>query len=172
MKLVVRFKCVVLIVLASVCFSAKAQDYKTLLKLSAGTAYNASVKILTGFENGYEFTLGYNKEKYMMEALRVFQVPAFPEGNSKLFLSRGFGAHVSYNTQYCLHNFFFNRQPYMVKDKFFTVGIDGYIGMEYRMLSHPFVLSFDWRPCFEMFGPKHFEVNVYNVGVGIAYTIN
>jgi len=150
--------------------SIQAQDYKQAIKLKGLSPWGISYKILTGFENGYEVSYLNLHNAISATALRIFQEPLAPKLSSKWFLCYGFGAHASLYNSYTTYN------PYTPFDKpqhydktYVAMGADGYVGIEYRFLKHPFIVSADFVPNFEFFGPNYFKVNMNNLCGGIAY---
>jgi hypothetical protein len=148
----------------------KSQDYKQAIKIKGLSPWGASYKILTGFENGYEISYLHFNHAIGVSTLRIFQEPLLPKLSSKWFLCYGFGAHASYHYSYTTYNPFtpFD-EPKQYDKNFVTMGADGYVGIEYRFLKHPFIVSADFVPNFEFFGPNYFKVNMNNLCAGLAY---
>ncbi len=152
---------------------AWSQDYQQTVKLSNGKYWGVSTKYLTSFESGYEGHFQWNSNEVRSTLIRLYQTPAFPERSSKWFFCYGYGAHVAWYHKYSIYNIFTPFDPPRKHLKhFLSVGADAYIGLEYRFLKHPFVLSFDLMPNFEFFGPRYFRINSNSVALGIAYVIN
>ena len=152
--------------------TAGAQDYEQVIKGKTGAFWGGSYKYLTEFESGYELLFHSNKNGFNVTGLRVYQQPAFPERSSKWFLCYGFGSHASFYNKYSIYNPFEPFDPPRVHNKeFVSIGFDGYAGLEYRFLKHPFILSIDFIPNFEVFGPDYFRVNTNNLCLGLAYVI-
>jgi hypothetical protein len=150
--------------------NAKAQDYKHAIKIKGFSPFGVSYKWLTGFEKGYEVSYHMMNNGRNVTGLRVFQTPLIPKKSDRWFVSYGYGTHMSYYWNYTVYNPFTPFDPPHHYDKnFMAVGLDGYVGVEYRILKHPFLLSIDFIPNFEFFGPKYFKVNNNNLTAGIAY---
>lgn len=149
---------------------AKAQDYAHAIKLKGFLPMGVSYKYLNGFEKGYEAVYQNLDHGHSLTALRIMQTPAFPKLSDKWFVCYGYGAHVSLYTQHRRRNpFRMFAPPYVSHRTFVSTGLDGYVGIEYRVLKHPFVISADFIPNFEFFGPDFFRVNVGSTTVGLAY---
>lgn len=160
-----------IIVLLFVIFSAGAQDYKYSIKIKPPAQFGISYKWLNGFEKGYELMLGKISNGYNFTVLRVYQNPAFPRISDKWFICYGFGSHVSAYDSYSIDNPF---KPFdssnNYKRSFISVGFDGYAGLEYRFLKHPFTLNIDYIPNFEALGPNYFRVNCYlTFGLAVVF---
>lgn len=150
--------------------SVKAQDYNQAFKLKGFSPWGISYKILTGFENGYEFSYQKLRNSHSLTSLRIYQEPLVPKLSSKWFLCYGFGAHATLYNAYSTYNPFtpFDKAHHYDKT-FVAMGLDGYAGIEYRFLKHPFIVSADIIPNFEFFGPNFFKVNMNSFCTGIAY---
>jgi hypothetical protein len=165
----VYFKSYLLFFLFLVVVSAHSQDYERAIKVKGFPGLGVSYKHLTAFERGYELTLHTTEEWDSFTYMRIFQLPAFPIISDKWFLCYGYGSHVSLYRSYAIYNPF---KPFDAPRKynrpFVSMGFDGLIGFEYRMLKNPFVFSVDINTNFEFFGPNYFRVNNFST-VGIAY---
>ncbi len=147
----------------------QAQDYQQAIKIIpfSGVAY----KKLTGFEKGYEISFNKITHGYKLTGLRVYQEPAFPRKSDKWFVCYGFGSHVSLYESYSIYNPFRPFDPARRYSRsFVSCGLDGYVGLEYRFLKHPFTINIDYIPNFEFMGPDYFRVNNYiNIGLAVVF---
>ncbi len=151
-------------------FAIKAQDYEHAVKAKGLSPLGISYKFLNGFERGYEIMLMKHNHGYSLNGLRIYHTPVIPRKSSKWFFCYGYGAHVSIYNQYSIYNPFRPFDPPRNPSRpFVSVGMDGYAGVEYRFLKHPFILSFDCIPNFEMFGPDFFRVTFDNTSFGFSY---
>lgn len=150
--------------------SLTAQDYQNAIKLKPFNGPTISYKMMTEFEKGYEIILSRPSHGYAITGLRLYHTPLVPKKSSKWFVYYGFGAHVALYHQYKAQNPFRLFDPPRTYSRMFgTFGLDGCVGLEYRFLKHPFVLSMDMIPNFEVFGPEYFRVNFESGSMGIAY---
>jgi hypothetical protein len=60
------------------------------------------------------------------------------------------------------------KTKYPTRDAGMSVGIDGVIGLDYKLEGVPLNLSFDWQPSFNIIGYNYFEGGWG--GLGIRYT--
>ncbi len=73
----------------------------------------------------------------------------------------GPGAHVGfYNTKW--------NNDYPSRNDGVAIGIDGVIGLDYKISGAPINVSFDWQPSFNIIGYNYFEGGWG--GIGIRYT--
>ena len=74
----------------------------------------------------------------------------------------GPGAHIGfYNTKYAT--------DYPTRQNGVDFGIDGVIGLDYKIKGAPIDISFDWQPSFNLIGTNNFEGGWG--GLGIRYTL-
>ena len=73
----------------------------------------------------------------------------------------GPGAHVGfYNTAWA--------KDYPSRETGVTIGVDGVLGLDYKIKGAPLNLSFDWQPSFNLVGYSYFEGGWG--GLGLRYT--
>lgn len=51
----------------------------------------------------------------------------------------------------------------------FTMGIDGVIGLEYKILSIPLAFSIDYKPCLNFVGKTGFHAADFGLGIKVAF---
>lgn len=166
-----KLKYIATLLLMAQLASVHSQDYKKSVKIRPVDNYGLSFKQLTGFENGYEISLSKIEYVYRLGALRVFQKPAWPLKSDKLFFCYGYGVHLSAGDGYDIYNPFkpFSK-PRKYNRTYLSAGLDGYAGLEYRLLKHPLTLNLDYVPNFEFFGPAYFRSNhVLAAGISVVF---
>ena len=74
----------------------------------------------------------------------------------------GPGAHIGfYNTKYTT--------DYPSRQSGVDLGIDGVIGLDYKIKGAPIDLSFDWQPSFNLIGTNYFEGGWGGLGIRYAF---
>nr|WP_321409185.1 hypothetical protein [uncultured Carboxylicivirga sp.] len=153
------------------CLTVKSQDYTNALKLSAGDYWGVTYKRMFSQEKGFSGSFQFNSSGIQLTGLRVFHTPAFPDKSSQWFIGYGYGAHLSYRTKVESRNVFRPFAPPIINEgNFISPGFDGYLTLEYRFLKYPFILSADFIPGFEFFGPDFFRLNMNNFSLSAAFT--
>ncbi|WP_066631113.1 hypothetical protein [Labilibacter marinus] len=154
------------------CSNAKGQDYKNLVSLKTGVYTGFNYKRLLPNETAFSAQLGFRDGGITLNAYRTFHQLAFPKKqNYQLFLFYGYGAHFRYYTRYKRNNPFKPWRPTNeYRGNYFAAGLDGIIGLEYRFLKYPFVISTDINPNFEFGGATAFKVNMDLISIGLGYT--
>lgn len=151
--------------------TANGQDYQHAVKIKPFGELCISYKRITGFEKGYEVMLSDLENGYSVTGLMVHHTPVLPRKSSKWFFTYGYGAHTGLFHQYEVYNPFrpFD-PPREINRRYVALGLDGSAGVEYRMLRHPFLFSWDVNPNIEFLGPDVFRVNIYsNLGVAFVF---
>ncbi|MCW3804967.1 hypothetical protein [Plebeiibacterium marinum] len=149
----------------------KAQDYKTLIAYKNGAGPGFMAKKLLPNESAFSAQIIFKQGGFTLGAFRTFHEVAFPKKNSQYFFYYGYGTHFRYYREYTSKNIFKPFRPGMKRrGNYVALGLDGILGIEYRFLKYPFVLSTEFNPNFELGGANYFKVNLNMFTAGIAYT--
>ncbi|TLX76483.1 hypothetical protein E9993_06230 [Labilibacter sediminis] len=153
------------------CSSLKAQDYKNMVAFRTGVSNGFMYKRLLPNETAFAGQLTFRDQGVTISGQRLFHQLAFPDKSYKWFLYYGYGAHFRYYTRYFHSNPF---KPFRPQQKYegnyFALGFGGMVGLEFRFLKYPFVISSDISPNFEFGGAYSFKVNLDMVSINLAYT--
>lgn len=150
---------------------AVSQDYKHSVSGQTGAYWGICYKRVLENESAYRGSLLFKHGGLLLSGVRMFHKPLVPQKNSQLFYYYGYGAHMAYASSYYSYNVFKPFRPAsQYRGSFFTAGMDGLVGVEYRFLKHPFVVAVDFQPNFEFFGPTYFKLNIDQVEASVAFT--
>lgn len=116
---------------------------------------------LSGRSKGLQLTLMY--EKYL--PMRVGTLDNF-------YFYSGMGGHVGYQKDNEI-----NKVPtgvaqsdfYYTEEDYFEIGIDGIVGIEYRILSIPLSINVDLKPFVSYVGFEKLEGDFWDGSVGVKY---
>lgn len=120
--------------------------------------------LLSGRNEGIQLTVNYLKHSQMEFAF-----------NQNFYVYYGVGGHIGMERfndikktivpqpEGSIPTFIFEDQNY------FTMGIDGMLGLEYRWLSVPITLSFDVKPYFNFIGMRYTEIKFWDAGFSFKY---
>lgn len=137
-------------------------DYKYALGLRAGGPSGITFKIMNQNSNSFEFIAGFWSNYISLTALFEKNAPAFDvEGMLWYF---GGGGHVSFFTV----NERIDRWYYR-RGEGFGLGIDGIIGLEYKIPPIPFAVSLDLKPFLEVDTDGHVFIGI-DPGLGVKFT--
>ena len=137
-------------------------DYKYALGLRAGGPSAITFKIKNMNSNSIELMAGFWVDFISLTALFEKNVPAFDvEGMNWYF---GGGGHISFFTQEVNDDRWYYRQG-----EGYALGIDGIVGLEYKIPPIPFAVSLDLKPFVEVDrnGDVHLGIDP---GLGIKFT--
>ncbi len=137
-------------------------DYKYALGLRAGGPSGITFKINTRNSNSVEFIAGFWYEFLSLTALFEKNAPAFDVDGMNWYY--GGGGHLSF--------FSGGRHDdrwYYRRGEGYAIGIDGIVGLEYKIPPIPFAVSLDLKPFLEVDrdGDVHFGIDP---GLGIKFT--
>ncbi len=164
-------KSILIICLASLSSTVKSQDYNNLVAFRWGVYTGFMAKKLLPNESAFAAQIGFRDRGIVISGYRMFHELAFPHKSYKFFLYYGYGIHFRYYTEYTLHNPFKPWRPESsYQGNYVAAGLDGILGLEYRFLKYPFVISGDISPNFEFGGANVFRVNMDMISIGLAYT--
>ncbi len=144
-------------------FSQSLTDtYKYAVGLRAGETSGLTFKFKTRNANSVEFLAGFWQDWFNLTALFEVNANAFDVDGLNWYY--GGGGHISFLTDdYRESGRYYNR------GEDFAIGIDGIVGIEYKIPPIPFAVSLDLKPLFEVYrsGDVYFGIDP---GFGIKFT--
>lgn len=132
--------------------SAAGSSYKNALGVKVWDGGGISFKHFVSDKNALEFVGYFWNQGTRITGLYEIHMPLSDAGGLQWYI--GPGAHVG----------FYNSKN---GDGTF-IGVDGVLGLDYKLKKAPLNLSLDWQPSFE-FGDGHGFVGSWG-GLGIRYT--
>ncbi len=151
--------------LTLICFSfflslalSQAQEYKTGIGIRAGLSNGLTVKHFLGEKTALEAIISRRWEGFDFTGLYEIHNIAFNVDELNWYY--GFGGHIG----------FWNGQkvPWIddVTNKT-VVGINGVLGLEYRLIGIPFTVGIDWKPTINLLGVSGLQSD--NGAISIRY---
>jgi hypothetical protein len=121
--------------------------YNTAIGLRAGTATSGlTFKQFIGSRTALEGILGVWHHGFSITGLYEKYTPAFNVRGLNWYY--GGGAHVAFETG---HDFYYRNERHShYHDDYFGIGVDGLVGMEYKIPPIPVAVSFDLKPFVEI----------------------
>ncbi len=135
--------------------SIDSPDYRTAIGLRGGDLGGLTFKRFTSSESAFEMILGLgHREPRLFSFTFLFEkhVPAFNVSGMQWYY--GGGGHltlVGSRSGYIRHPW--GRYRYHYEGGAFGLGIDGIVGLEYKIPPIPFAISLDIKPYIEVFSP-------------------
>ena len=164
-----------LIVFLLFCTQLQAQDFTldTAVKTNVPFASNYSLAIgVKMYPSAITIKKFYTKNK-SIETLGYFTIDGFRatilnekytslEGNEHLSWYVGYGGHLGIWSE----NWKKNNPNHTAG---IAVGVDGILGLDYKVNNTPLNISVDWQPSFNFVGASYFESGW--AGIGIRYIL-
>lgn len=122
-------------------------SYKTAIGLRAGETSGLTIKQFVGSSTALEGIIGVWSHGISATLLYEKHVPAFDVAGLNWYY--GAGGHVAFEAGRRLV-YYRNDRYYRYNEGNVGLGIDGIIGMEYKIPSIPFALSLDVKPYVEV----------------------
>lgn len=148
---------------------------------SSGQKYNRSAGLRGGLTSGFTYKKFLNQEKAMeailsfreagvqLTALREYHEITLLEYSDNFFFMQGYGGHIGflYTDRY---DFLFTKTQYPSKKVTPVIGMDAYLGLEYRIEEFPLVGGIDFKPFIEFSLRDPFSIRMIDFAFFIKYT--
>jgi len=137
-------------------------DYHAAIGLRVGETSGVSFKFRSGSSSKVELLAGFWSDWLSLTALYEKNVQAFSvEGMNWYY--RG-GGHVSFAT-----GSYYADGRHFTRGEDYAIGLDGILGLEYKIPPIPFAISVDLKPMMEMYRNGDIYVLI-DPGIGIKFT--
>ena len=146
-------------------FQGSAQ-YSTAIGLRAGETSGLTIKQFIGGSNALEGILGVWQHGGSATLLFEHHAPAFGNGFNWYY---GAGGHVSFQTTYSYWYRYERRNYYYYRDGGTGLGIDGVLGLEYKIPKAPNAISFDLKPYIEFYRGYTWLALDPGLGIKVAF---
>jgi hypothetical protein len=144
----------------------KKFDYKHAIGIRAGGTSGVTYKHLLNMNNGYELILGIWSNAIGFTGLYEKQAGT---GVNGLRFYYGAGGHLTLETNsvfYKRYDNHGNEYVYRYGHNGFAIGVDGIVGIEYKIPVIPMAISFDLKPFIEFSNNRTFYTAL-DPGLGI-----
>ncbi len=163
-----------LALMSSFHFTIEAQTYEHSAGVRLGNTAGLTYKKFLIDEQAIEILLSGRNEGLQVTVSYLTHKPLEFSFNSNFYVFYGVGAHIglehfnNLNKSIVpdgngLNTFVFDNRNY------FTMGIDGTVGIEYRWLSVPITISFDIKPYFNYIGMRFTRTKFWDAGLSFKY---
>ena len=137
------------------------------LGLSSGISYQLMVDEFRGDKGFMSFRDGGIQLTAMIESYR----PLYLEFTDKMYFYTGMGAHIGFTRWQSGNWIWSNPFKYYTQANYYSIapviGLDGIIGLEFRLDRIPLTFSLDAKPFFELFGQNIFRLSVFDIGLSM-----
>lgn len=163
---------VILLILIGITLSTRAQEL-----------YQNSAGIRVGHTSGLTYKKFFEDDEaieVMMSGRRGMQItlsyqtylPLEFSFNEGFYAYYGWGGHVGVERYNRLNKVLIQEDPpefAFERKSYYTMGIDAYLGVEYRWLSVPMTISFDVKPYFNYIGMRYGRAKFWDSALSFKY---
>jgi|GEM_PF-818626 len=152
--------------------TTKGQDFQAIgLRFGAGAGF--VYKSYLDYENAFEL-IAYNKEKgALLTGLYFYNDPLSQIYSDRFFFHYGFGGHIGFYREKEYYKAIDDNGNKITKERrvsFPNLGFDVLAGVEYRLETYPVIVSLDFKPALNIFGPyKKLGSSVFDIGFSVLY---
>ena len=150
------------------------QDYKNSAGLRLGKTDGVSYKRFLSENGAVEFLLGWGGYDGGLKAFTTYQwhmqIPAHFTEN--LYLYWGVGGHIGYVRPSTTRNYYESDTSIVsetAQRTYYAIGVDGIVGIEYRIYTVPMTVSMEVKPYFEYYGLKYTQFRFWDFGFTVKY---
>jgi len=151
-----------------------AQEYKNSAGLRLGKTDGVTYKRFLADNGAVEFMLGFGGYEKGMQIYTTYQwhyqIPA--KFTDNLYLYYGVGGHVGYIRPNSNRDYYVNDSTVVSEEEkqtYYTIGVDGVIGLEYRIFTVPMTVSMEVKPYFEYYGLRYTQFRFWDFGFTVKY---
>jgi hypothetical protein len=141
---------------------SKGSTYKAAIGLRAGETSGITFKIHTNPTSGLEFIAGVSDNWFSLTGLYEKNAPAFNVAGMEWYY--GGGGHLAFAAD----NYYHEGHSY-TRAESYALGLDGIVGLEYKIPEIPFAISLDIKPLIEIDGNGYFFF-AFDPGFGLKFT--
>jgi len=151
-----------------------AQEYKNSAGFRLGKTDGFTYKRFLSENGAVEFMLGFGGYDEGMRAYTNYQwhyqIPAHFTDN--LYLYYGVGGHVGYLKANLSKEYYENDSTIVTENEeksYYTIGVDGIVGLEYRIFTVPLTVSFELKPYFDFYALRYTKFEFWDFGFTVKY---
>ena len=152
----------------------QAQDYKNAAGLRLGKTDGLNYKRFLTEDGAIELMLGFGGYDDGMRIYATyqwhFQIPA--EFTDNLYMYYGVGGHAGYINPYKDRRYYMKDSTIVSENgnkTYYTIGVDGVLGLEYRIYTVPMTVSMEVKPYFEYYGLRYTQFKFWDFGFTVNY---
>lgn len=154
--------------------SVIAQEYKNSAGFRLGKTDGVTYKRFLTDNAAIEFMLGFGGYDNGTQIYSIYQwhyqIPTpFTES---LYMYYGVGGHAGYINTNINRNYYTNDSTVVTENEskaYYTIGVDGVIGLEYRIFAVPMTVSMELKPYFEYYGLRYTQFRFWDFGFTVKY---
>lgn len=148
-----------------------AQDHNGAIGIRGGESGGITAQMFKDEGSAIQALLSFRRTGVQFTVLTERYMPVLLNYSDHIFLYEGYGGHIGYERWYKYHaGDWPNYSEHMRTSP--LIGIDGIVGLEYRLFKYPFKFGIEYKPFAELSLHHVFRLNLWDFGVTIHYTFN
>lgn len=149
----------------------QAQDYKGAIGFRGGESYGFSLQLLNDESHAIQGLLSFRRSGMQLTVMTEKYIPVLLNYSDHIFLYQGYGGHLGYERWYKWHDGDWPKYSHHMRSSP-LLGIDGVVGLEYRLFKYPLKFGLEYKPFAELSLHNVFRLNLWDFGATIHYTFN
>jgi hypothetical protein len=146
-----------------------AQEYKYGIGLRGGSTSGIFFRQYRNETSGYSGIVSFYDNGFKITLLKERYSNSYSHFSSHFYFTKGLGGHAGFiSTDH--FKLFGDTYRYDEKVASPVMGIDGLLGMEYRLAVFPLIFGINWKPFFEFSTYRYFELNIWDFGFYAMYS--
>lgn len=149
-----------------------AQQYDRSAGVRLGGTFGLTYKKFIVDEQAAEVIISNRRSGIQLTIMYLLHQPMHVSFNENFFFYYGVGGHVGSEEHSGIDKVMFQTNVddfYYEEKNYLTMGIDGMIGVEYRMLNVPITLSLDLKPYLNYVGFRKLKGDFWDASIAIKY---
>lgn len=150
----------------------RAQQYDRSAGVRLGGSSGLTFKKFIVNEQAFEAIVSNRKKGIQLTLMYLMHQPMRVSFNENFYFYYGVGGHIGSEKHGGIDKVLSNTDPTAfdyVHKSYLTMGFDGMIGIEYRMLSVPITLSLDLKPYLNYVGLRKVTGDFWDASIAIKY---
>jgi hypothetical protein len=171
---VVKMKQALILLMLTITLASFGQDRRNAVGLRGGATWGITYDYIHNESSGFMGMVSFREKGMQVTGLLKFYRPAFERLTDRFWWYFGVGAHVGYHKWEEFYYYYYSHYYYYREvTKYAPVmGLDGLIGIEFRMDILPITVGIEYMPYFELLGKDYFKMHFFDFGFALKYTFN
>ena len=148
---------------------SNAQEYNNVIGFRGGESWGFTYRICNDEVNAEETLLSFRNGGMQFTAMKEMFMPVLLKYSEHFFLYKGYGGHLGYSKW--RHDEYINDMHWYQSKASPLIGIDGVLGLEYRLFRYPFSAGMEFKPFAEFGGHRFFRLNLWDFGFTVKYNL-
>jgi len=162
-------KTVFTVLIVMISLQVFSQDYRYSAGLRGGYTSGITFQAYLDDQNAFQAMLSWRDGGMQFTALYEKYHPIFVDRSDHFFLYYGVGGHLGYTKGY--KRYYYDNSYYTYYESIArpVFGVDGIVGVEFRLYTVPLSFGLDYKPFAEFFGESVFRLIMYDFAFTMKY---